>query len=68
MLAGAFIYGLTYQKVFPVIARIAYVGPRTLPDLTGIHPWLMVGIFVAIVLLLFYFLERGLVRKDQLNR
>jgi len=27
----------------------------------------LVGIFVAAVVLLFYFLERGLIRKDQLD-
>ncbi len=67
MLAGAFIYGLTYLKVFPIIARIGYIGPKTLPDITGLNPFLLVGIFMAAVLLLFYFLERGLIRKDKLD-
>ena len=57
---------MTYQQVFPAIARIAYIGPKTLPDLTGINPYLLVGLFVVAVLLLFYFLERGLIRKDKL--
>ncbi len=67
MLAGALVYGITYLKVFPAIARIGYIGPKTLPDLTGVNPYLLVGIFVAAVVLLFYFLERGLIRKDQLD-
>ena len=66
LLAGAGVYGMTYQQVFPAIARIAYIGPKTLPDLTGINPYLLVGLFVVAVLLLFYFLERGLIRKDKL--
>ena len=67
LLAGALVYGMTYQQVFPAIARIAYIGPKTLPDLLGVNPFWIIGIFVAAVLLLFYFLERGLYRKDSLQ-
>ena len=67
LLAGALAYGVTYLQVFPAIARIAYIGPKTLPDLLMVNPFLIIGIFAAAVILLFYYLERGHIRKDKLQ-
>lgn len=67
LLAGALAYGMTYLQVFPSIARIAYIGPKTLPDLLAVNPFIIIGIFSAAVILLFYYLERGLIRKDILK-
>jgi uncharacterized membrane protein YedE/YeeE len=67
LLAGALAYGMTYLQVFPAIARIAYIGPKTLPDLLAVNPFIVIGIFSVAVILLFYFIERGLTRKDRLK-
>jgi hypothetical protein len=66
LLVGAAIFGLTYQYVFPPIAKIANLGNVTLPTLWNIDPMLMAAIFCLFCLLLFYFLEHGLQRKDKL--
>jgi hypothetical protein len=68
LLAGSIVYGLTYQQVYPQIARIANFGNKTLPQLWNVDPLLLVGVFVVFVLILFYFLENGLIRKDRLEK
>ena len=67
MLVGAGLYGLTYQWVFPQIARLANFGNITLPVMLKVNPLLLVAVFGVFVLLLFYMLERGLRRKDRLE-
>ena len=66
-MVGAVLFGLTYQTVFPPIVKIANLGNVTLPALWGLDPMLVVAVFTVIVLLLFYFLEHGLQRKDKLQ-
>jgi hypothetical protein len=51
----------------PGILKIANLGNVTLPDLWGVNPLLLVGVFVVFTLLLFYFFENGLKRKDRLE-
>jgi hypothetical protein len=58
---------MTYQYVFPQISKMAYLGNVTLPDLWGVNPALLIGVFIMATLFLFYFLERGLKRKDKLE-
>jgi hypothetical protein len=65
LLAGAVIYGLTYQQVFPGIARIANYGSVTLPDLWRVDPFLTMAAFALICLFMFYLFEHGLVRKTK---
>lgn len=67
LIAGAVLFGLTYQQVFPPIAKIANLGNVTLPGLWNVDPLLATAVFGVIVLLLFYFLEHGLQRKDKLD-
>jgi hypothetical protein len=67
LLAGAVLYGLTYQQVFPQIARLANLGNVTMPSMWGINPFLLIGVLLVFVLLLFYLLERGLKRHDRLE-
>lgn len=67
MLVGAVLYGLTYQWVFPQIARLANFGNVTLPVMWKVNPLLLIAVFVVFVLLLFYLLEHGLRRKDRLE-
>jgi uncharacterized membrane protein YedE/YeeE len=67
LMTGAFIFGQTYQQVFPQIAKIANMGSITLPDLWGIHPVLLIAIFACAAILLFYLIENGLFRKDKLS-
>jgi hypothetical protein len=64
-LAGAVIFGLTYQQVFPQISKIANLGSVVLPDLLNISPYLTVLAFALLCLLLFYFIDRmGMQRKN----
>lgn len=64
---GAIIYGLTYQNVFPQIEKLAKVGTVVMPDLWSLNPYLFIGLFVLITLLLFYAIDRGgLQRKDKI--
>jgi hypothetical protein len=65
--AGAVIFGLTYQKVMPGILKVSNLGNVVMPDLWNLNPFLLVGVFVVIILLLFYFLENGLQRSDPLE-
>jgi len=61
------LFGLTYPLVFPPIVRMSNIGNITLPGLWGADPFLVLGVFVVFVLLLFYLLERGLKRRDRLE-
>ena len=67
LLSGSVLFGLTYEKFFPQIARLANYGNITLPDILGINPILLVIFLIACVLVLFYHLERGLKRRDKLE-
>ncbi len=63
-LTGAFIFGLTYQQVFPKISALANYGNVVLPDLWNLNPYLIVLLFGLISVLLFYLIDRaGLSRK-----
>jgi len=67
-LVGAFIFGLTYQQVFPQIEKIAKIGNVVMPDLWNLSPYLFVLLFALITLLLFYLIDRaGLQRKKNLE-
>lgn len=57
-LVGAVIYGLTYEKVFPMISALANYGNTTMPDLWNLSPFLTILTFTLISLLLFYMIER----------
>ncbi len=67
LIAGGVLFGFTYQAVFPPILKVANLGNTTLPLLLNVSPLLLVAIFITLVLLLFYFLERGLKRSDKLQ-
>jgi hypothetical protein len=64
---GAVLYGLTYQQVFPGIARLANFGNITLPGVLNVNPFLLWGVLIVAFLFLFYLLERGLKRKDKIG-
>ncbi len=65
---GAFIFGLTYQQVFPQIEKIAKIGNVVMPDLWNLSPYLFILLFALITLLLFYLIDRaGLQRKKNLE-
>jgi uncharacterized membrane protein (DUF106 family) len=67
-LVGAFIFGLTYQQVFPQIEKIAKVGSVVMPDLWNLNPYLFVLLFALITLLLFYLIDRaGMQRKKDVQ-
>lgn len=65
LVVGAFIFGATYQWVFPVIVKVANFGNVTLPGILGVNALLLVAIFAVLTLVLFYFLEHGWKRQDR---
>ena len=65
-LAGAVIYGLTYQQVFPTIAATANIGNVVIPDLWNVSAFLFILLFALVALLLFYLIDRaGLKRTEK---
>ena len=60
MLVGALLFGLTYNQVYPALSKIANAGNVVLPDLIGTNHWLVIALFGAITLALFYALERAI--------
>ena len=67
-LAGAVLFGATYQTVFPPISSLVNLGATILPTVFDVNLWLSITFFIVVTLTLFYFLERhGEVRKDKAN-
>lgn len=65
-LAGAVIFGITYQQVFPVISSMANYGNVILTELWKVSTFLFIVLFALISLFLFYLIERaGLKRKER---
>ncbi len=63
-LAGAVLFGLTYQQVFPQISKLANYGNVVIPDLWNVDPYLMILAIALMSLLLFYAIDRmGMQRK-----
>jgi hypothetical protein len=60
MLTGALIFGLTYQSVYLQINKLASDARVVIPDAIDVNAWLVIGLFTAITLLLFYVLERAI--------
>jgi hypothetical protein len=58
-LTGAVIFGLTYEKVYPLISAIANYGSTTIPDLWHLSPFLVITFFTLMALLLFYLIDRA---------
>jgi arginase family enzyme len=64
-LTGAFIFGLTYQQVFPQISALANYGNVIIPDMWNVSPFLFILTFSLMALLLFYMIDRvGWQRKE----
>ncbi len=64
-LAGAVLFGLTYQQVFPQISKIANLGNVVMPTLWNVDPYLLVLAIGLMALLLFYAIDRmGMQRKE----
>jgi hypothetical protein len=67
-LTGAAIFGLTYNKIFPPIEKIAKVGNTVIPDLWNLSPFLVVLFFGLFALLLFYLIDRaGMQRRNKID-
>jgi len=66
MFSGALLFGLTYNQVYPAISKLANSGPVTLPEVIDANHWLVIGLFTAISIVLFYALERAIrMRADK---
>ncbi len=67
-LTGAAIFGLTYDKVFPPIERLAKVGNVVIPEMWNLNPFLVVLFFALVSILLFYLIDRaGLHRNKKIG-
>ena len=64
-LTGAAIFGITYDKVFPPIERLAKVGNVVIPDLWNLSPYLVVLFFVLVSVLLFYLIDRAGMQRNK---
>lgn len=51
----------------PSILKTANLGNVVLPSLWNVNPFLLIGVLLVFVLLLFYFLENGPQRRDRMN-
>jgi len=60
MLTGALLFGLTYQSVYLQINKLASDARIVIPDAVDVNAWLVIGLFTAVTLLLFYILERAI--------
>jgi uncharacterized membrane protein YedE/YeeE len=63
--AGALAFGVTYPKLFPVLATPAHWGPLTLSRALHVDAWLVVILFWELGLVLFYAIERGALRRHE---
>lgn len=64
-LTGAAIFGLTYDKIFPPIERLAKVGNVVIPELWNLSPFLVVLFFALVCLLLFYLIDRAGMQRNK---
>ena len=60
---GAVVYGWIYPWFMPRLVALGNYGPLTLADALGVHPWLVTLIAWELVLIGFYWLERGVWRR-----
>jgi len=60
MLTGALLFGLTYQSVYLQINKLATDARIVIPDAIDVNAWLVIALFTAVTLLLFYILERAI--------
>jgi len=67
LLTGSILFGATYPYVFPTLSQLANYGSVTLPELWNVSPVLLIAVIAVFVVILFYFLERGLKREDTLD-
>jgi uncharacterized membrane protein YedE/YeeE len=62
---GAALFGLTYQQVFPPIAKILNYGSVVIPDLWNVNALLAVVVFALMALTLFYLIDRMGMHRQQ---
>jgi hypothetical protein len=68
MLAGALLFGLTYQAVYLQINKLTTEARLVIPDAIDVNAWLVIALFTAVTLLLFYILERAIkLRRNQIE-
>ena len=60
MLTGALLFGLTYNSVYLQINKLATDARIVIPDAINVNPWLVIALFTAVTLLLFYILDRAI--------
>ena len=57
-LAGAILFGATYQRIFTPIYKLANYGGKTAADLWNVNPWLLILLFILLSSTAFYLFEK----------
>ena len=66
MFVGALLFGLTYQSVYLQINKLTTDARIVIPDAIDVNAWLVIGLFTAVTIVVFYILERGIrMRADK---
>jgi len=59
---------LIYPNIFPTISAIANYGNVITSTLLNLNVWLLIPVFTAMALLMFYMIDRaGMQRKEKIN-
>jgi len=59
---------LIYPNIFPAISAIANYGNVITSTLLNLNVWLLIPVFTAMALLMFYMIDRaGMQRKEKIN-
>ena len=67
LIVGGILFGFAYPSFMPALLKVGNLGNTSLPALLNADPVLVAALLGILILLLFYFLERGLKRKDSLE-
>jgi uncharacterized membrane protein YkvI len=62
---GALIYGLIYPTVMPALTTIANYGSATFPEMFNLNAWLTALVFIEMVVVLLYVLEKKKVARRE---
>ncbi|MBT3278519.1 MAG: YeeE/YedE family protein [Phycisphaerales bacterium] len=59
MLVGAGLYAELYPSLKDSVLTWGTYGKKSIPEILGIHHWLIIGMFTLLYLAIFFLLERG---------
>ena len=64
MISGAAVYAELYPSLNKTVLTWGSFGKKTIPEVVGLNHWIVVAIFVAVYLAVFYLLEKYKVGKE----